>query len=105
LAGCFSAVFIRDGAEPDEIRSRIEITKGLMPSGTKLFEVWSQGKSDLARMLSAVCIGDFTSVYLALLRGVNPTPVETISLLKAKVKQNGTKMRIVGELERLAASR
>jgi hypothetical protein len=42
---------------------------------------------------------------LALLRGVDPTPVKTISLLKAKVKQNGTKTRIVGELERLAASR
>jgi glucose/mannose-6-phosphate isomerase len=105
LAECFSAVFIRDCAEPDEIRSRIEITKGLMPEGTKLFEVWSQGKGELARMLSAVCVGDFTSVYLALLRGVDPTPVQTISLLKAKVKQNGAKERIVRELERLAESR
>jgi glucose/mannose-6-phosphate isomerase len=105
LAGCFSAIFIRDGAEPDEIRSRIEITKELMPAGTKLFEARSRGKGQLARMLSAVCIGDFTSVYLALLRGVDPTPVETISLLKAKVKQIGTKKRIVGELEQLAALR
>jgi glucose/mannose-6-phosphate isomerase len=105
LADCFSAVFIRDSAEPDEIHSRIEITKDLMSSGTKLFEVWSQGKGELARMLSVVCVGDFASVYLALLRGVDPTPVKTISLLKAKVKQNGTKTRIVGELERLAASR
>lgn len=105
LAGCFSAVFIRDENEPVEIRSRIEITKGLMPAGAKLFEVWSQGKGELARMLSAVCIGDFTSVYLALLRGVDPTPVETISLLKAKMKQSGTKERIKRELERLAASR
>ena len=105
LAGCFSAIFIRDKNEPVEIRSRIEITQGLMPEESKWFEVWSQGKGELARMLSAVCIGDFTSVYLALLRGVDPTPVNTISLLKAKVKESGTKERIVRDLERLAGSR
>jgi glucose/mannose-6-phosphate isomerase len=105
LAGCFSAVFIRDKNESEAIRSRIEITKELMPDGSKLFEVWSQGKSELARMLSAVCVGDFTSVYLALLRGVDPTPVNTINLLKTKVKQVGTKERIVRELKRLASSR
>jgi len=105
LAGCFSAIFIRDENEPVEIRSRIEITKGLMPGGSKLFEVWSRGEGVLARMLSAVCVGDFVSVYLAVLRGVDPTPVNTISLLKAKMKQSGTKERIVRELERLAGSR
>ena len=105
LAECFSAVFLRDKTEPIEFRNRIEITKGLMPSGSKLFEVWSQGKNVLARMLSAVCIGDFTSVYLALLRGVDPTPVETISLLKARMKRSGTKEKVIRELERLAGSR
>jgi glucose/mannose-6-phosphate isomerase len=105
LAGCFSAIFIRDKGEAEAIRSRIEITKGLMPEATKLFEVWSQGESVLARMLSVVCVGEFASVYLALLRDVDPTPVETISLLKAKVKRVGTKERIVRELEQLAASR
>ena len=104
LAECFSAIFIRDKGEPEAIRSRIEITKGLMPAETKVFEVWSRGEGELARMLSGVCIGDFISVYLALLRGVDPTPVKTISLLKAKVTQVGTKERIVGELERLAES-
>jgi len=105
LAECFSAIFVRDENEPIEIRNRIEITKALMPAESKLFEVWSQGKSTLARMLSAVCIGDFTSVYLAVLRGVDPTPVKTIAVLKEKLKEVGTKERVVRELERLAASR
>jgi glucose/mannose-6-phosphate isomerase len=104
-SGCFSAIFIRDSAEPVEISSRIEITKALMPPALKGFEVWSQGKSALARMLSTVCIGDFTSVYLALLRNVDPTPVETINLLKQKIKQSGVKEKIICELEQLAASR
>jgi glucose/mannose-6-phosphate isomerase len=105
LAKCFSAIFIRDKNEPNEIRSRIETTKALMHPDSKMFEVWAQGKSALARMLSAICIGDFTSVYLAILRKVDPTPVKTIALLKEKMKQSGTKEQIIRELEKLAASR
>ncbi len=102
-AKCFSAIFIRDKHEPCEIRSRIEITKTLMqPSISKLFEVWSQGKSPLAKMLSTICIGDFTSIYLAILRKVDPTPVNTISLLKEKMKQNGTREKIIRELAKMA---
>ena len=102
MAKYFSTIFIRDKTEPNEIRNRIEITKTLMPHDSKMFEVWSQGKSALARMLSTVCIGDFTSVYLAILRGVDPTPVETINLLKEKMNQHGTKKKIKRELAKLA---
>ena len=105
LSKCFSTIFIRDKAESNEVRSRIETTKTLMHSDSKMFEVWSQGKSALARMLSTVCVGDFTSVYLAILRNVDPTPVETINLLKQKMKQGGIKEKIIRELEKLAASR
>ncbi len=105
LAKCFSTIFIRDKNESNEIRNRIETTKTLMRPDSKMFEVWSQGKSALAKMLSTICIGDFTSVYLAILRKVDPTPVKTIALLKEKMKQSGTKEKIIRELEKLAASR
>jgi len=100
---CFSTIFIRDKNEPSEVRSRIEITKTLMqPKASKLLEVWSQGKSPLAKILSTTCIGDFTSVYLAILRKVDPTPVRTITLLKEKLKQSGTREKIIRELEKMA---
>jgi len=102
LEACFSTIFLRDKSEPDAIRSRIETTKTLLPSGSKMFEVWSQGKSTLARMLSTICIGDFTSVYLAVLRGVDPTPVKNIALLKEKTKQSGAKEKIIRELAKIA---
>ncbi|MCK5628865.1 hypothetical protein KAI12_05300, partial [Candidatus Bathyarchaeota archaeon] len=98
----FSQIFIRDAAESAEIRSRIESTKALMPADSKVFEVWSQGESELTKMLSALSIGDFTSVYLAVLRKVDPTPVETIQLLKNRIKRTGTKEKIVRELEKTA---
>jgi glucose/mannose-6-phosphate isomerase len=103
LGKCFSAIFIRDRDEPTEIRSRIEITKELVgQAGLGLFEIYAQGKSPLAKMLSTICIGDFTSVYLALLHGVDPTPVKTINYLKDTLKGNGVKEKIISELTKLS---
>ncbi len=103
LAKCFSAIFIRDKNEPEEIRHRIEATKEIVCSeSSKVFEVWSSGKGKLAKMLSTICVGDFTSVYLAILRGVDPAPVKTIALLKEKMKQSGFKEKVVRELQKIA---
>jgi len=100
---CFSIIFIRDTDEPIEMRRRIEVTKDLMcQQKLGLFEVWSKGKSSLAKMSSVICTGDFTSVYLAVLRGIDPTPVKTIDLLKKELKQSGVKEKVVRELEKLA---
>jgi glucose/mannose-6-phosphate isomerase len=101
LAKHFSTIFLRDKNEPAEVRNRIETTKNLMPKASKQFEVWSQGKSTIAKMLSTILVGDFTSVYLAVLRRVDPTPVKTIVALKKKLGETGTKERIIRELEKL----
>lgn len=103
LSNNFSTIFIREMDEPEEIRQRIEATKELMSQeATKeIFEVWSSGQSRLAKMLCTIYIGDFTSVYLAILRGVDPTPVKTISLLKERITQSGTKKKLIGELQKL----
>ncbi len=80
---CFSVILIRDKDEPVGIKSRIETTKQIMTqAGLKIFEIQTQGNSTLAKMVSTVLIGDFTSVYLAVLHGVDPTPVEVITHLK-----------------------
>ena len=104
LGECFSTIFIRDKMESQALRSRIETTKTLLPSSSKMFEVWAQGECALARMFSTICIGDFTSVYLAILSGVDPTPVKNITLLKEKMKQVGTKDKLRRELTLLSGS-
>jgi glucose/mannose-6-phosphate isomerase len=103
FAKCSSAIFVRDREEPPEIRQRIEVTKELMSRQIeKLSDVHSRGGSRLAKMTSVICIGDFTSVYLAILRGIDPTPVKTITLLKQKLEQTGFKEKVLRELQRLA---
>jgi len=97
----FSTIFIRDKDEAEEVRARIEITKNLISSDMKKFEIWSRGTSSLEKMLSTILVGDFASVYLAVLHGVDPTPVKTISVLKEKMKQVETKDKIIRELSKL----
>ena len=103
IAEHFSVILIRDEDEPESIRQRIEATKEIIgKQSVKTFEVHSLGKSTLAKMTSVICIGDFASVYLAILRGIDPTPVNTISVLKERLKRSGVRDRIVRELEKLA---
>jgi len=102
LAKCFSVILIRDGNETEATKKRIEVTKELMnKESLKIHEVMAKGKSTMAKMASVICIGDFTSVYLAVLRGIDPTPVKTISFLKERLEQTGVKEKLVRELEKL----
>jgi len=104
LAKCFSIILIRDRDEQDVIRQRIEATRGLIcEESVKVFDVFGMGKGRLAKMSSTILIGDFASVYLAILRRVDPTPVKTIALLKEKMKRSGLKEKIVRELQKFAA--
>jgi glucose/mannose-6-phosphate isomerase len=98
----FSVIFIRDDEEPKEIRRRIEVSREIINRTlTKLFEVWSKGQTKLAKMSSVICTGDFTSVYLAVLRGIDPTPVKSIDALKRKLKETGNKEKTISELQKL----
>jgi glucose/mannose-6-phosphate isomerase len=104
LAKCNGIVLLRERDEPVEIRSRIEVTKSLIaPLVPKIFEVWAQGKSELAKMLSTILVGDFASVYMAMLRKVDPTPVKTVDTMKEQVEKNGVKKHILQRLEELSS--
>lgn len=99
----FSVIFIRDvDDESVEICSRIDITKQIMErAGLIMFDLKVQGKSPLAKMLSSIVVGDFISVYLAVLRNVDPTPVRTINVLKSALQENRVKEKILDGLERI----
>ena len=83
----FHPVFIRDGKESQRITRRIEVTQKLLEDrGIEFSEIWSQGQSLITRLFSSIHIGDWVSFYLALLQGVDPTPVRFIDLLKNELK-------------------
>ncbi len=83
----FSIIIIRDREEPPQITQRIELTKQIASSKVrKVIEIEALGKGNLAKILSIIQIGDFASTYLALLRGTDPTPTETIAHVKASIR-------------------
>jgi len=82
--GRFSAVFLDDSDLHPRIRQRIELTRGLIAGdAAATFRVESVGGSPTERLLSLVLLGDLVSLYLAVLRGVDPSPVVMIDRLKS----------------------
>ncbi len=76
-------VTLRHDGEPASISPRFPLSVDLVAgSGLHHEEVQAVGDSALARACSLILMGDFVSVYLGLLRGVDPTPVEVIDRLK-----------------------
>jgi len=76
-------VQLLDADDHPKIRRRMEIVRSIIEkNGVQVLEVSSIGSSPLERMFSLIMIGDFVSYYLAILNGVDPTPVEAIEMLK-----------------------
>ncbi len=81
--GPFTSVFLDDSDLHPRIRQRIELTRGLIASqGVNTYRVEGIGETRAERLVSLVLLGDLVSLYLAVLRGVDPAAVEVIERLK-----------------------
>ncbi|MGB3023445.1 MAG: bifunctional phosphoglucose/phosphomannose isomerase [Candidatus Saccharimonadales bacterium] len=82
----FAVVEIRSGLEHDRVQKRFEVTErllsGMRPSP---LVVSPRGETLLQQLAWSFALGDFVSIYLALLNGVNPTPVELVEKLKVEL--------------------
>ncbi|MDD4172197.1 MAG: bifunctional phosphoglucose/phosphomannose isomerase [Syntrophomonas sp.] len=79
-------IILRDSGDHERVQKRIEISKGIIADKVKkVIEVETRGESFLAKFYSLAYIGDYTSFYLALEYGINPTPVDTIDYLKSEL--------------------
>ncbi len=81
----YALLLLRDSIHEKQtgLEGKIEAAKRLAESrGGKVYDLWTRGHSELARLLSLCYLGDFVSVYLALSRGVDPGPVHNIEHLK-----------------------
>lgn len=83
LAAKYHAIFIRGSEEPAEISAILDFWKALLlERGVGYSEFRSSGGSRLSELLELLVTADLASYTLALLQGVDPTPVSTISRLK-----------------------
>jgi glucose/mannose-6-phosphate isomerase len=87
-AGELQLVLLRERGEIPDITRRFALLRELVDGAAGgISEAWARGASALARVLSLVYLGQWTSYYLAMLAGVDPWPVPTLDALKARLRE------------------
>jgi glucose/mannose-6-phosphate isomerase len=77
-------IALRDETEHPDVAVRFPISLEIArDAGAVTEQVWATGRNRLARFLSLAIMGDFTSCYLGLANGVDPSPIDAIVRLKA----------------------
>ncbi len=78
------AVIVRDPLEEEAMSAKIDrFTELVAERYGRVVVVEAMGEGRLARMISALYIGDFASVYLGMLYGRDPNTTDSIDALKA----------------------
>ncbi len=86
--GRFSAVFLDDCDAHPRVKARMELTQRLIADNAAAsFKVETRGETNIERVISLVLLGDLVSLYLAVLRGVDPGPVKLIEQLKSELAE------------------
>jgi glucose/mannose-6-phosphate isomerase len=82
--GRFSAVFLDDSDAHPRVKQRIDITEKLIAgNAAACLRLETRGQTTIERIISLVLLGDLVSLYMAVLRGVDPGPVALLERLKA----------------------
>jgi glucose/mannose-6-phosphate isomerase len=79
----FAVVEIRSNLEHPRVQKRFEVSERLL-SGKRPAPIVVEPHGDtlLQQLLWSIAMGDFVSIYLALLNNVNPTPVDLVEKFK-----------------------
>ncbi len=86
----FSAVFLDDDDTHPRVKERMELMGRLIkPGAAGVYRAHSRGQTTVERVFSLVLLGDLVSLYLAVLRGVDPKPVHLLDGLKAELTRPG----------------
>jgi glucose/mannose-6-phosphate isomerase len=84
--GSFAAIFLEDADQHPRIGRRIELTSELVAEhATTVIRAQTRGQGAVERVMSLVLLGDLVSLYLAVLRGIDPSPVRVIDQLKERL--------------------
>jgi glucose/mannose-6-phosphate isomerase len=84
----FAIIDLISSFDHPQIKKRFEISDRLLSGKRpKAMQIQAEGEDVLEQLLWTVALGDMTSIYLALLNGVNPTPVDLIEKLKLELQE------------------
>jgi len=82
-------VLLQDGSESAKMKARARVTAELTKDLAEWHSVEARGVNLLQKMLSLTYFGDFVSLYLAALNGVDPENIDWINVLKSELAKVG----------------
>lgn len=84
--GRFAAVFLDDADTHPRVKERLAVTRELIAGqAASTHIVTSRGQMPIERLFSLVLLGDLTSLYMAVLRGVDPSPTTLATELQDRL--------------------
>jgi len=90
LAGRVVVIMLTSALDHPRVTLRQRLTGQILArAGVPVQTVAGRGQSTMAQILSAVLFGDYVSLYLAFLYGVDPYPMPAIDFLKAELGKAG----------------
>lgn len=81
----WAVVLLTGGDESAKLKARARVSFELIGGRAEFHEASAIGTSPLEKMLSLVYCGDFVSIYLAALNGVDPENIDWLNHLKAEL--------------------
>lgn len=81
------SIVLQDGTESAKMQKRADVVARLIKDTAETHFVTARGSTLLERMLSLTFFGDFVSIYLAALNGVDPENIDSINILKSELAQ------------------
>lgn len=82
----FGVIDLRSSHDHPQVKKRFEVSDRLLSGKRpKAIVIELQGDSILEQMLWGFILADFVSIYLAILNGIDPTPVDLIEKLKKEL--------------------
>ncbi len=86
VTGAFSVIYLKDERLHSQNVKRMDITGELLRKYVgEIYEHRTSGRCRLARLFSSFYLGDFVSLYMAVLEGIDPSPVDRIEELKHRL--------------------
>ncbi|MCH7904301.1 MAG: bifunctional phosphoglucose/phosphomannose isomerase [Armatimonadetes bacterium] len=81
----WTTIMLEDGTESEKMRARARVTAQLIAKTTSVHSAQAIGGTLLEKALSLTYMGDFVSLYLASLNGVDPESIDSINTLKSEL--------------------
>ncbi len=99
----FIVVILRFPSEHPNVSLRFDISTEIIKQKVKILKIQIDSGDLLTQLITATYLGDYISIYLALLNNQNPNTVDSIDFLKEQMEKRGqTQSSLMKDLDKLS---